>query len=331
MATPLPTSLGPSELVGTYADGSEEWHAQRATGIGGSDIAAVAQVPGAFTSRYMLWLQKHGDVLPEEPSPFLRRLFRAGHVLEPEVAAEFTYCHPEFDVVETGSWRRSDLPWALSNPDRLLVDETGKISLLEIKNSGRGAGFENGFPPDKYVAQVRWYAGNLGLETSYLALMVGLADYSEWLIPTDHRQPIVNLMSGEKDWCMHVDYDNMLRSAGEFVQSLIDNNPPPLDAGADTYTYVRGRHPQIDPDLAVEIPRQLAVYLHQANHMAKYWDDQLRATKSEVLSHMGEAKAAYVDDVKVAYRQATGRSTPTLYLARSQAVRDLVGEQLVAA
>lgn len=326
---PALNTLGPSELVGTYADGSDAWHEQRSTGIGGSEIASVAQIAGAFKSKYMLWLEKHGDLPPEELSPRTRMLFASGHALEPVVNDEFALRHPELTVINTGSWRRTDKPWALSNPDRLLIHpETGEIMLLEIKASGRGAGFESGFPPEKYIAQVRYYAGNLGITRSYLALAVGLGDYSEWLIPTDPTFPVTNMDTGDMEWYLHIEYDNLLDHAERFVESLKNHEAPPYDAGTDTYEYVRSQNPEIDTDKDVQIPLELAQRVHSADVLVKHYTDQLRTAKTEILDLMGNAKGAYVDDVRVAYRQANGRSSPTLYLARTQKVRSLVGEPL---
>lgn len=322
----LPATLGPSELVGTYADGSPEWHRQRSTGIGGSDIASILQIDGAFTGRYKLWLQKHGDIEPEPLTDWQRRTFASGHALEPCVAAEFSRAHPELEVYLTGSWRRSDKEWALSNPDRLLYDPVSeRFYVLEIKTSEYAAAFIDGMPPAKYVAQLRWYMGNLGITRGFMALQTGLSGYSEWVVPLDINEPVVNMETGNAIQYPQ-SYDDMLKAAEFFVWSLIRNNPPPVDNTWDTHQFMRSRHPEIDVDKSVEIPVELAQRLHRTTELAKKWDAESRLAKTEILDLLADAKNATVLGVKVAYRQAGYGRTPSLYLARGKAVQELVAE-----
>ena len=330
MSSSLPPVLGPSEQVGVFEDGSPQWHAQRATGIGGSEIASVCQVPGAFKSRYMLWLEKSGAITPEAPSPRLRRLFAAGHALEPVVVDEFALLNPQYEIHPAGSWARTDHRWALSNPDRILRHrDTGEYSVLEIKTSGRGYGFDDGFPPAKYVSQCRWYAGNLGLASTTLVALVALGDYAEWLIPTASHLPVTRLEDGEQEFYGSIYYPGILEAGAAFVQSLAANVPPPLDGAEDTFEHLRASNPGIDELAAVDIPLELAVRLHRHQAQAKESELIARQAKSEILQLMGDAKVALVDGVKVAYRQGNGR--PTLYLARGNAVRTLVAGGLNAA
>lgn len=326
MLRSLPATLGPSELAGTFTDGSPEWHAQRATGIGGSDIASICMIDGAFTGRFKLWMQKHGDIEPEPLTDWQRRTFASGHALEPCVAAEFALAHPELDVLTTGSWARVDRSWALSNPDRLCIHtETGEVYCLEIKTSEYAAAFVDGMPPAKYVAQLRWYMGNLGIAKGFIALQTGLSGYDEWSVPLDPQMPVVNQQTGYALW-YPLGYEEMLAKAEHFVGTLMTHNPPPLDSSWDTHDFMRNRFPEIDADKSVEIPVELARKLHHSTELAKHWTEESRLAKSEVLDLLTDAKNATVNGVKVAYRQASNGRTPSLYLSRSKDARELVAE-----
>ncbi|MDQ3578214.1 MAG: YqaJ viral recombinase family protein, partial [Actinomycetota bacterium] len=50
-------------FVGDFAPGSPEWHAARAQGLGGSEIAAVLGL-SPWESRFSLWHRKTGTASP---------------------------------------------------------------------------------------------------------------------------------------------------------------------------------------------------------------------------------------------------------------------------
>jgi len=324
------TELGPSKLAGKFVDGSPEWHQQRATGIGGSDVASVAQIEGAFKSRYVLWLEKAGLIPPETPNERTAELFEFGHRLEPVIAEAFAdrmldnYGVEEVAMTESGSWARVDHPWALANPDRLVLLD-GELVGLEIKASGHGAGYEGGMPPQKYLAQCLWYAGNLGLGTFYLAALISLGSLQIWRLSIKETAVnVVNLTSGENEW-FGMNYGHLFEEAKEFHASLLSGEAPPLDGGNDTYDYMRAKETTIRPKGTVDIPLELAQRLHQWDAVNKESEVELKRAKSETLELMGDAKDALVEGTKVAYRQMSGRAkAPSLYLAKGTKVRELM-------
>ena len=53
-----------------FQPGTEEWVAQRATALGGSEIAAVLGL-SPFESKFALWHRKQGIAQPTEDSPVM--------------------------------------------------------------------------------------------------------------------------------------------------------------------------------------------------------------------------------------------------------------------
>ena len=73
-------------LVKTAGMGREEWLRWRTKGIGGSDVSVIAGV-NPFRSIFQLWLEKTGQVEPEETENDNTHF---GNVLEPVVKREFS-------------------------------------------------------------------------------------------------------------------------------------------------------------------------------------------------------------------------------------------------
>jgi putative phage-type endonuclease len=289
--------LGTAVKVGQYEDGTPEWHAARAAGIGGSDIASILGI--GFVSRYMLWMHKAG-VVPrtEEPdNPF----FEWGHRLEPVIAEKFRDMHGEYELItETGSWHHRDRRWQLANPDGFLVDRySGLIEgILEIKTSMTGAGWgpesdeEKGVPA-KYLAQVRWYLGVFGFAWAKIVVLIGLADYREYYVFQDEA------------WLTEA-----LLSADAFMFSIGAGQAPPIDGGKDTYKYLRETNPSIDPKHKVQISEEMHFMVKEARGLEKLAEAEMLRAKGHLLAHMGTAKTAMFGDTVIANRIAKGGGVP---------------------
>lgn len=295
--------LGTALLVGRYEDGSPEWHEARARVIGGSEVGSIMGI-NSFESRYVLWYRKAGFLSKEEVA---NPLFEWGHRLEPVVAEKFADNHPEYDVQVSGSWIHQHRPWHGANPDRLLapiysMDDGEEFigepeAILEIKTSMSGYGWENDMCPLKYVAQLRWYMECFGLNYGYLAVLVALGDYREFLVPRDPAQPVVSMQTGNEEW-YSIGGAEMLVAALEFYASLPgqltpEGTPPDIDGGTDTYELLRERHPDID-NVDVEVTPELALELNQALLDEKAAAAEAQRMKNLVLEIMGKGRRAVV-------------------------------------
>lgn len=294
--------LGTATLIGSYEDGSPEWHAQRAKVIGGSEVGSIMQV-NSFESRYVLWYRKAGFIEREEAE---NPIFEWGHRLEVPVAEKFADNHPEFAVQASGSWVHQDRPWHGANPDRLLApiyDFEGEEyigdpeAILEIKTSMAGYGWENDMCPIKYVAQLRWYMECFGFSYGYLAVLISLGDYREFMVPRDPAQPVISLQTGNQEW-YSIGGIEMLDAAAEFYMSLPgqltpEGTPPDIDGGTDTYELIRERHPDIN-NVDVEVTTELALEFRQALADEKAAAAEAQRMKNLVLEIMGKGRRAVV-------------------------------------
>src|SRR5690349_8562125 len=90
---PLPVRRGvvvSAVLLGNEPHDTPEWHALRAGGIGGSEIAAVVGL-SKWTSAFELWHRKRGAIGQQAQNEAMEW----GSRLEPVIAAKFAEEHPE--------------------------------------------------------------------------------------------------------------------------------------------------------------------------------------------------------------------------------------------
>lgn len=281
-----------AEKLGYFKPGSAQWHAIRAGGIGGSEIAAVMGL-SPWTSKFSLWHQKKGTIQAEniDDQPHIEW----GHRLEDVVARKFAETHPDYRLRTGGTWRNRARPWQIANPDRLL---TGG-GLLEVKTSNANAAWEWGEHltdtiPVHYRCQVMWYMDTLGLDSAWLAVLIGGNDYREYRVLYHEADALA-----------------MRAAAEEFVVSLDLDERPDIDDSDSTYQTVRQLHPEIDGS-QVEIAASLAVdYLGACETYANAKADK-QAASARLLDAMGAARYALLDGKPFAMRTAVRGGTPFL-------------------
>lgn len=112
----------------------EDWLKNRMGGIGGSEISAViGQNP--YMTNVQLWEEKVGMAVSEDISekPFVKY----GTQAEMHLRGLFRLDFPQFNVeyVDNNSWTNSKYPWAKASLDGWMIDQDGRIGILEIKTT----------------------------------------------------------------------------------------------------------------------------------------------------------------------------------------------------
>lgn len=212
---------------------TEEWHAVRGTGIGGSDIAAICGL-NSWTSPLEIWLRKTGRPVPERGDAKLSEAALMGHLLEPIVAHRFTdltdlpvYDHP-------GTLRHGTTDWLMANLDRITVED-GQPGVLELKtrSSYALADWETEPPVDVQV-QVQWQLAVTGWQFGHTACLIG------------GQRTVVHRV--DRDEQMIAD---LLAIGGEFWQQVQDGVQPPVDASAATGALLDRLYPAPTDDVVV--------------------------------------------------------------------------------
>lgn len=182
--------------------------AERRTGIGGSDIAAIMGKSPYATPRD-IWLLKRDLAEVPESEPMYW-----GSMLESAIACRYMAgerCKGCF-LTAPGILRHPDYDWCLGTPDRLVhripkTDGTGGALLrgLEIKTASAFASrdWDDGVP-EHYAMQCQWYMFVCGLESWDVAVLIGGQDYREFEIARDDG--LIDEMFGAalRFWFEHV-------------------------------------------------------------------------------------------------------------------------------
>jgi putative phage-type endonuclease len=288
-------------LIGRFDPGSPQWHAARANGIGGSEIAAVIGL-SPFESRFSLWHRKAGTIGPVEDDPIMEW----GRRLEPAVAGKFLDEHAPLLRSSTygGTFAHPDRPWQIANPDLLLVNGNTApepCAVLEVKTSPFGDGWgEAGADqvPPHVRCQALWYLDVLGLQVAYVVVLIGGHDYREYRIDADP------------------DEQAELRAAAErFLAELAAGQRPDIDEHGATYQAIREMHPDIDPEEVV-LGNDLARSYIAAKACEKAAKAAAQEATSRVADAMGNAQRATWDGQVIARRQARDGGTPYVVAAR---------------
>lgn len=293
---------GDAEYVGTYKAGSPQWHAARAEGLGGSEIAAVMGL-SPYESRFSLWHRKAG-LLADEPEDELMEL---GSVFEEPISELFRRRNSSVRVSRTGTWRNRQRPWQIANPDRLADGRP-----LEIKyapySDGWGAADTDEIPV-YYRCQVLWYLDVFGYQEALLAALVA-GQYRQYRIGYDADDAL--LMRG---------------AAEKFLASLHTGDRPDIDEHSATYATVRALHPDIDRE-DIEVDTTIAAPYLAAVNTYRAAEAEKQRCSAALLDAMGTARRAlWAGDVIATRRPARGGAV-ALYPAKHEA---LSGQEASAA
>ncbi|MFE5514500.1 YqaJ viral recombinase family protein [Streptomyces sp. NPDC056529] len=292
----MTTTVEPT-IVGFFEPGSPEWHAARAQGIGGSEIAAVVGL-SPYESRFSLWHRKKALLgLVEESEPMYW-----GKVHEPGIAARFSELHPELLVAPSPTYAAAGRSWQIANPDRKVYGE-GPVELLEIKTARDDEGWgKQGTDqiPVWYRCQCLWYLDVLGASRCHVAVLIAGSEYREYVID------------------YNADEATLLREAGaRFMHDLEHDVRPDIDGHSATYQTVRVLPEGLD-DVDVEVDPLLVRRFHDAQDA--YWEaeDELTACKASLLDVIGTGRRAVLAGDRVATRTVRDGKTHSLMPARTR-------------
>jgi putative phage-type endonuclease len=278
-------------VLGRWEPGSDEWHAARTHGVGGSEIAPILGI-SPFESRFSLWHRKAGRIAPIDDSPEMEW----GRRLEPAILQKYRDEHPHqsFDL-QGYTFTHPDRPWQIANPD-LYGDD-----LVEAKCSRDSVGWgEPGTDeiPIYYRTQVLWYMDTLGRDRATVAVLIGGNDYREYVVAYDPVEAAE------------------LRAAAEaFLGSLERHERPDIDEHSATYQVIKELHPDID-GTDVEIDADLAARFVTARAAAQTATAAEQLAKNLLADAMGTARRAMWEGYSIATRQARGDGLPYLVAGR---------------
>lgn len=285
-------AAGPT-VLGWFEPGTDQWHAARANGIGGSEIAAVLGL-SPYESRFSLWHRKKGLIGPVEESEEMYW----GKEHEPAICRRFARDHPEFDVTVAPTYAHPARPWQIANPDRHAGPD-----LFEAKTARDDTGWgKEGTSeiPVHYRAQCLHYMDVTGARRCWVGVLIAGSEYREYVVEYDEAEA------------------QLLRDAGaRFMDDLARDVRPDIDGHSATYQAIREIPDGLDP-VDVEIDTALRDRFHAAQDAAWAAEDELTACKGELLDAIGTGQRAVCERARVATRTVRNGSTYSLMPARTR-------------
>lgn len=272
-------------------DEDEAWREFRATGLGGSDIAAIMGI-SPYRTALDVWLEKTGRQAPQDISNVEAVYW--GTVNEAAVADRWARDHPECVVRRLNATlvgRSAD--WKRANLDRLVV-EGGRPSVLEIKTASafKAEEWDGGVPP-YYLTQVTWYLAITGWDMAHVAVLIGGNDYREFDVPRDEE-----------------DVRAVTEAATDFWDNYVVKGVMPQVVGADAPT-LAGLIPQEADGLATPADMAEADLLIATYQMARERERVSKAqaedAQAKLCAIIGGAKGIETDTAKVTWTRGERR------------------------
>ena len=274
-------------LVKTAGMGREEWLRWRTKGIGGSDVSVIAGV-NPFRSIFQLWLEKTGQVEPEETENDNTHF---GNVLEPVIKREFSKRTGLKVRAKRALLQSEEYPFMLADLDGVIY-ENGKMNLFEAKTASayKQEIWEKGIP-EEYVLQVQHYMAVTGAEKTYLAALVG-GNRFYWKVIRRDEQKIAEIIALEKAF---------------WEENVLAGKEPVPDGSGATTDFLNEKYASSNgntillPEEALGLCRRYEELSGQLNEL----QDKKDAVSNQLKNFLKNNESGVIGEYRVTWKQVT--------------------------
>lgn len=274
-------------LVKTAGMSREEWLRWRTKGIGGSDVSVIAGV-NPFRSIFQLWLEKTGQVEPEETENDNTHF---GNVLEPVVKREFSKRTGLKVWAKRALLQSEEYPFMLADLDGVIY-ENGKMNLFEAKTASayKQEIWEKGIP-EEYVLQVQHYMAVTGVEKTYLAALVG-GNRFYWKVVRRDEQKIAEIIALEKAF---------------WEENVLAGKEPVPDGSGATTDFLNEKYASSNgntillPEEALGLCRRYEELSGQLNEL----QDKKDAVSNQLKNFLKNNESGVIGEYRVTWKQVT--------------------------
>lgn len=274
-------------LVKTAGMSREEWLRWRTKGIGGSDVSVIAGV-NPFHSIFQLWLEKTGQVEPEETENDNTHF---GNVLEPVVKKEFSKRTGLKVRAKRALLQSKEYPFMLADLDGVIY-ENGKMNLFEAKTASayKQEIWEKGIP-EEYVLQVQHYMAVTGAEKTYLAALVG-GNRFYWKVVRRDEQKIAEIIALEKAF---------------WEENVLAGKEPVPDGSGATTDFLNEKYASSNgntillPEEALGLCRRYEELSGQLNEL----QDKKDAVSNQLKNFLKNNESGVIGEYRVTWKQVT--------------------------
>lgn len=265
------------------------WLEMRNKGIGGSEAAVVIGM-SKWKSPFQLWLEKTGQVEPEDISD--KECVYWGNVLEQAVADRFSELTGK-KVRKQGMLQDEQYPFIFANVDRWVIGENAGLE-CKTTNAFNKEEWEGDNIPDSYYCQCQWYMGVTGAERWYIACLIGGQNFV-WKEVARCEEDITALRNAVIDFW-----------------NKVENNIMPAVDGSEDCKKALSNIYEANHDLSIALPHvaeeAIENYIDVKNKIKELEEIQT-LYQNQIMSMLGEAEIGTVGEHKVTWKQSAARIT----------------------
>jgi putative phage-type endonuclease len=275
----------------------QEWLAARKHGITATDMASIMGV-NEYKSAYRLWLEKRGDILPDDLSGNLA--IRCGHALQSEVARQYEIETDRMVIAPPADFwivRSKRNPLFIVSPDYQVraADKSG-MGALECKAVGeRQAENWRDTAPLAYRIQLQWQMCVESFSWGSLAAIIGNRDFR--FLDDDADQELADIM---------------MTHAEDFWKSLSAGIEPIVDDSESTKRALYERFRSEKTETLIDVDESFLEY------------DRLRTECKASMDEMKKTLDGVENQIKAAIGDATGIRLPNgaIYTWKSESKKE---------
>lgn len=272
------------KVVSTLGLSREEWLQYRTQGIGGSDVSIIAGV-NPFKSIHQLWLEKTGQIKPEETESEYAHF---GTLLEPLVRKEFTARTGIKVRSKNMLLQSSEYPFMYANLDGVIY-ENGELMIFEAKtvSAYKQEVWENGIPLE-YLLQIQHYMAVTGAKKTYIAALVG-GNHFFWHEVMRDEELIEKIIAMEK----------------YFWEHHVIGGIEPVPDGSDATTAYLNEKFAVSNGLTVELPEEVLPICADYENLSKKikeLETAKNAAGNQIKNYMKEYEVGIAGDRKIIWK-----------------------------
>lgn len=267
----------------------DKWLEMRKAGIGGSEAAAIVGL-NPWKSAFQLWLEKTGQVEPEDLSD--NEYVYWGNVLEQAVADRFCELTGK-KVQRRGMLQDDEYPYMLASVDRMVVGEDAGLE-CKTTNAFNGKAWDGDELPDSYYIQCQWYMMVTGCAKWYIAVLIG-GNKFVWKEVLRNADDIATLR----------------KAAVDFWSMVATKTMPPVD-GSDDCSRALSERFKGDKGLTIDLPtaaQDCIDRLRELKETIGQLEEQKKLSENELKAMLGDAEVGVIGEDKVSWKTQNGRIT----------------------
>lgn len=266
-----------------------KWLEMRKCGIGGSEAAAIVGL-NPWKSAFQLWLEKTGQVEPEDLSD--NEYVYWGNVLEQAVADRFCELTGK-KVQRRGMLQDEEYPYMLASVDRMVVGENAGLE-CKTTNAFNNKAWVDDELPDSYYIQCQWYMMVTGCEKWYIAVLIGGNKFIWKEVPRNAA-----------------DIEALRKAAVDFWSMVITNTMPPVDGSNDCSSALAEMF-KGQKGLEIKLPaaaKDCIERLSEIKETISNLEEQKKLSENELKVMLGDAEIGVIGEDRVSWKVQNGRIT----------------------